>query len=184
MKKSFPWLHSLREIFIKCGQYGLWESQTFPNKEWLKATIKQRLTDLFKNEWYSTIENSSKCTLYRSFKHTFGFEKYLVQTPTTLVNHLIKYRTRNHKLPVETGSWYGIPLCERICELCKADVGDEFHYLLKCPEFSNERKQFLRPSSYTNANILTFEKLMDTTDKAQLVKLCKFIKIILIRVCR
>ena len=52
----------------------------------------------------------------------------------------IKFRTANHKLPVETGRRENIPHAERKCSLCnKNDIGDEFHYLLICLYFATER---------------------------------------------
>ena len=46
---------------------------------------------------------------------------------------IIKYRTGNHRLPVETGRWDDIPLNERKCKICtEDDIGDEYHYLFTC----------------------------------------------------
>ncbi len=53
---------------------------------------------------------------------------------------LIKFRTTNHKLPIETGRWNNIELSERKCNKCNMNtIGDEFHYLLECPLLLNDR---------------------------------------------
>ena len=45
--------------------------------------------------------------------------------------NIIKYKTGNHRLPVDTGRCDVIPSNERKCKLCTTDViGDEYHYLL------------------------------------------------------
>ena len=175
----FPWLKTIKEIFIKCGQYGLWDSQSFPNITWLKKTIQQKLTDLFINKWYSEIEQSSKCNLYRTYKSKFGLEKYLVNTPPNLLFYLVKYRTRNHKLPIENGRWNNIPTNLRICNLCQKDIGDEFHYLLQCTVFSEDRKRFIKKKYFVKPNIYKFHNLMNNPNRKEVVKMCRFIKIIL-----
>ena len=38
----------------------------------------------------------------------FGIENYLKTTPYKLLKFMIKFRTRNHRLPIETGSWTGL----------------------------------------------------------------------------
>ena len=57
------------------------------------------------NEWYSKIENSSNSSFYRVFKRTFGFESYLAELGKSLVYFFVKFRTRNHRFPIETGIW-------------------------------------------------------------------------------
>ena len=55
-----------------------------------------------------------------------------------------RFRLNNHKLPIEYGRWNNIPRELRICNLCNtADLGDEFHYLLKCDYFSEKRKTYI-----------------------------------------
>ena len=65
---------------------------------------------------------------------------YIKFLPNKQVKILTAFRTRNHRLPVELGRWSSIPLSERICLLCNSEIGDEFHYIFKCPHFSESRK--------------------------------------------
>ena len=95
---------------------------------------------------------------------------------------MIKYRTRNNKLPVEIGRWNKIPFNQRICKLCSADIGDEYHYLLICKSIHEIRKKYLKQYFYTNPNTLKFEKLMNTKNKIESRKLCSFIEHILLLV--
>ena len=43
------------------------------------------------------------------------------------------YKKRNHRLSVEVGQWFGIPITERRCNRCASEIGDEYYYLLICP---------------------------------------------------
>ena len=50
-----------------------------------------------------------------------------------------RFRLNNHKVPVEYG-----PRELRICNLCStANLGDEFHYLLKCDYFSEKKERIV-----------------------------------------
>ena len=44
----------------------------------------------------------------------------------------------------ETGRWYNISRNDRLCHLCDSnDIGGEFHYVMTCSFFHNERKYYL-----------------------------------------
>ena len=62
----------------------------------------------------------------------FWFEQYLVSLPINQRNFFMQIRTRNHSLPIVTGRWQKIQHEERLCNLCKSEIGDEFHYVLVC----------------------------------------------------
>ena len=91
-----------------------------------------KLKDLFLQKWRSNIHITSNSNFYKMFKINFQQSEYLKLLPTSLCRKLISFRTRNHKLPVETGRWRSIALNERKCPLCQSDIGDEYHYLLAC----------------------------------------------------
>ena len=93
VKKRYPWFAAIKSIFVKCGMVNIWNSQSVDNSKWLKISIKQKLKDLFTNEWFSQVENSSSCSFYTSFKTSFGFENYLNSLPYSLTCFLIKFRT-------------------------------------------------------------------------------------------
>lgn len=67
--------------------------------------------------------------------------------------------TSNHRLPFEKGRWSEIPLTNRLCPLWGTrDIGDEFHYLLMCPFFRQQKNMciLLYHRKYTNILILVF----------------------------
>ena len=109
-----------------------WDNLNFPKRNWLVKSTKQKLTDLYINEWKNECDNNTSCSTYRIFKTTFGFENYLKSVPAKLRKFLITIRTRNHKLPAEVGRWRRIPRDQRKCHLCDSDIGDEYHYILAC----------------------------------------------------
>ena len=89
---------------------------------------------------------------------------------------LCKFKCTNHKLPIVTGRYQGIPVDERICTLCDIpDVGDEFHYLYKCSYFNDLRIRCLNRQYYINPNMEKTEQLFNVSNKTELLNLAKFI---------
>ena len=81
--------------------------------------------------------------------------------------------------PIETGRWLNIERNERNCSLCNLNkFGDEYHYLLECPFFSNDRRINLGNYFTTRCNILKFKTLLQYINVQKLRKLCNFIRII------
>ena len=109
------------------------------------------------------------------FKHKFEFERYLTILPSNLLHYFSSFRTRNHRLEVETGRWTGIKYDKRKCNLCKAEIGDEYHYLLTCYRLDNIRKSHIKPKCFKRQNIIKYGNLINTNNKAILTLLAKFI---------
>ena len=62
------------------------------------------------------------------------FENYLIDLPELLKYIVCKFRTVNHKLPIEAGRYTRIPRNERVCKMCNSgQLEDEFHVCLECP---------------------------------------------------
>ena len=87
----------------------------------LKKMIKKRLIDQYKQTWYKSVSELSKCLNFESFKHNHGFEKYLTLLPTDLRISFSKFRCTNHKLPIEKGRYLGIASDDRIRNLCNSE---------------------------------------------------------------
>ena len=78
---------------------------------------------------------------------------------------------------MELGRWKGVPYNERLCTFCNNDVGDEYHMMLVCPYFKEDRVKYVRPYYYRNPNTLKFQQLM-TSKQKKLPRLCYYIQII------
>ena len=136
-----PWMACIKDIFDACGLSYIWTNQTFHSFIWLKSYVKETLKTQFVQEWNSIINDSSKCINYRIFKTNFGIENYLLNLPKDLRIILVKLRTCNHRLPIETGRWNNIERNLRICTMCNNNtIGDEFHYIMECDFFFKRQK--------------------------------------------
>jgi len=107
--------------------------------ESFKRIVKQRLNNQFIQEWQSRVAENSVCSNYHLFKKKFCFEEYLTYLPSILRQRVLKFRLSNHRLPIQQRLSLDIPRDEGICTVCDSgEVGDEFHYLLNCP---NEKEK-------------------------------------------
>ena len=89
-----------------------------------------------------------------------------------------KFRCRSSKLPV-VNSVLNVDDVTCLCKLCDLnETGDEFHYIMKCPFFSNDRKRFLKIND-KKINCLQFKQLFTENGLSRLKSLTNFIHIIL-----
>ena len=174
--KSFIWFSEIRNILIACGNVGFWNNLNFPSKKWLVKATKHKLTDLFISDWKKECESNTSCNIYRIFKTSFGFDNYLKIVPSKFRKFLIKIRTRNHKLPVETGRWRRASRELRKCHLCDSDIGDEYHYIMSCKMLKDMRRKYLDSYYLSHPNTFKFSKLMNCKSIQKLKKLCLFIQ--------
>ena len=85
-------------------------------------------------------------------------------------------------MPIVAGRYAKIPLVDRLCKLCtENEIGDEFHYLLKCPYFTEDRNMFIHEYYYMEPNTIKMTQLFELTDSKDLLKLAKFIKKIVLK---
>ena len=178
--KAFKWLNYIKQILISVGMPDLFNQPFINNPRATKTLIKTILNDIYLQEWHAKLQNSSKGRAYNIFKQDLNFETYFNTLNKSSYIPLLKFRTSNYKLPIEIGRWENIPLNERKCTLCnKNDIGDDFHYLFICPYFANDRINFLKPYFYRRPNILKYKDLLSNKNKTILLKLSKFVKIIM-----
>ena len=64
---------------------------------------------------------------------------------------------------------------ERLCIFCNSDIEDEYHFVIKCPIYSDIRVKYIKPAYIRNPSMYKFIKLMSTARKRELVNLSKFV---------
>jgi hypothetical protein len=160
-KFKCDWLSTIHKTLNECGMTDIWLDQSVNiNDKFLKRQIHLSLKDQFVQSWHSELDNSSKCILYKSYKLDFEFEKYLILLNKQSRKLMIKFRTSNHKLPVERGRYANVDRNNRYCDICDRQIlGDEFHLLLECshPTLVAYRNMYLKNCSI---NMFTFVNIM------------------------
>ena len=108
-----------------------------------------------------TQNHSMCCILFILFFWLPTYEKYLDILPTKFRKVLVTFRTSNHRLPIETSRWLGIPFDDRRCTFCYTrQLADEMHFVLECKAFSDIRKTFLNTKFCYRPNIFWFCELL------------------------
>ena len=167
------WLDSIRHYLCTSGYSGIWYCQSFNNPKWLIKSSFQKLKDMFIQSWQADINQTSSTNLYKYTKNHFTRAYYLDKLPGNLCKNLIRFFTRNHRLPIEIGRWQNTPIHERKCTHCN-DLGDEFHYLFVCPIFDYVREQYIDSYTRIRPNMQKFVDLINTDNVIKLKKLSIF----------
>ena len=95
-------------------------------------TIKFRILDIFRQSWYSNINNSSSLSTYSLYKHEFEFEDYVNHVHVNKFRHVLtKVRLSAHSLNIEIGRHNGIDRNHRKSTKCNMNaIETEMHFLL------------------------------------------------------
>ena len=174
------WILFIEKILQDVGLNYIWLSNVVTNINWLCREVQNRLQMQYIQEWNSVVHNSPKCINYRTFKTEFKMEFYISELQPKFYIPIARFRTTNHRLPIERGRWENIERSQRIGTLCnRNEMGDEFHYLFECDFFKETRTIYLPKFYQRHANILKFQKLMSVRNLKLLQQLSRFIFFIL-----
>ena len=118
----------------------VWNNQLNNNTPNVKLII-QRILDIYKQSWYTNINNSNKLDYYSKYKHSLVLEKYInCIFDNKFRISLTKFRLSSHDLAIETGRYTHIPRDQRICLQCNMNnVETEYLFLLVCPKYRELR---------------------------------------------
>ena len=70
----------------------------------------------------------NKLRIYKLFKDNFKFEDYLTMSTANQRRIITKFRISAHKLEIERGRYFNVPVERRICKICKLDIENEIHF--------------------------------------------------------
>ena len=141
--------------------------------------IGKDIKDSYVQSWNESVQNSPSCqSLYKHIKFLFEPEFYLSKLPDSLRIYISKFRTTNHRLPIQRGRYDGTLREERFCRLCDEQaVGDEFHFILQCknPRLIELRSKYLAPYYRFSPTIDKLKELFCNRGR-KLFKLARYLK--------
>lgn len=120
------------------------------------------------------MSTSNKGSNYKNLKSQWGVLPNIYNCNQVNLFALIKYRTANHKLPVEVGRYNGTPFNERSCPFCENSLGDEYHYLLECKRLKSHRNLYIDKNITKRPNMAKYLQLMSSNEFETLNKIGKF----------
>ena len=159
------WVSEVKDMFNSLGLGYIWNLQKVENENDFLKLFRQRLHDIYYQNWVSEVSNSSEGRLYKFLKSKHEFESYL-NLPKHLRISIAKVRMSSHIFLIERGRWLKIERKKRICDLCST-IEDEFHIFIECPRFMDERKKFIPTYLKESQNMYNFVKFLKTNDANQ-----------------
>ena len=143
---------------LVCERLGfkhIWENQGIVGSSKLVSEkIGKNMEHVFRFQWANYIKNNdgrksgmgNKLEMYSTIKTNFDYEKYLdFQQDFRVRRDITKLRISAHRLEIEAGRYKTpkIPTDKRFCKQCGV-VEDEYHLIMKCQKYTNERKLLLQ----------------------------------------
>ena len=172
------WASNVKTLLDNFGFSYVWDNPFTVNLKNFHLTFKDRVIDVFKQEWFNKISLSGSLTLYKDFKQSFGIENYLDVLPSKLRINISKLRLSAHQLRIETGRYARNRLerALRLCTLCDiSDIQDEYHFVLVCLVYDSIRKKYISSFYYKRPNVFKFITLMQSNQLKVLRNLGKYL---------
>ena len=146
------WCTHVFDILKSVSFEHIWQTQTMTNRDLLQ--VKEKLYTNFSSQCMTSINDTNqlpKLRTYKTFKKEFKLEPYLsspLNPHYTLA--LTRFRISSHCLAIETGRYTHpkTPEEKRLCIYCPNKVVEnEVHFLIDCPNYTQERTEFLNAVS-------------------------------------
>ena len=173
---GYKWVNYIKNILDTTGNTYIWLNQYLDNKK--ENDIIQNLKDQELQNLNVKASISSKGRTYMFLKTNWEIEFYLSRLNKEKTRALIRFRTGNHKFPIEIGRHNKVPIENRTCRHCNM-LGDEYHYLLECTKFRLSRNKFLDKKYFIRPNMQKYKELMNCKNLEQINNLATFVIIIL-----
>ena len=171
------WAALVRHLLLSLGFYEVWLNQGVGDYNIFISLLKQRLTDIFIQNWRARLEASTRATFYTSIS-IFQFQPYLEKINITkFIQAFSRLRMSSHRLEVESGRWVrpnSIPLNDRKCRFCNV-LEDEFHFIIECNMFTELRKRYIPKFYLKRPSMIKFIDLINSTNERCIRKLSTFI---------
>ena len=137
------WVSGIREILGKTGFFDVWLNQGVTNVKLFLLEFKQRLIDIYLQDWTASIRDKERYVLYSSIHGGFGNVDYLNNVNVFCLRVALT-QIRLGVLPLRNNTErFSERPDSRFCLFCKNVNEDEHHFLYVCPLYSGLRTKFL-----------------------------------------
>ena len=162
------WVLNIKNELSKLGLAYIWD-ETYIDKRLFKI-IEHRFFDVYKHEMMSSIRNVTRGYTYQYLVDSFCMQFYLLKPIDDVYKkYITRFRVSFHCLNIEHGRYRNELRENRLCILCNLnDIEDEFHFILKCPFYSNLRQTYIKPYYYRNPSVFKLVQLMSVQNVREL----------------
>lgn len=172
------WASFVKDLLSRLGFLEVWLAQGVGDTNVFLSLFKERVKDIFMQEWRSRLENSTRARFYLPISD-FQYQKYLdVINTVKLRKSLSKLRVSSHRLEIEMGRWAKpnkIPIQNRKCRTCDM-LEDEYHFILECSLYTELRKQYIKRYYWNRPSMFKLIQLFKSKNKKVLRNLSTFIE--------
>ena len=171
------WGLNIKNIFCNTGFSHVWYSQGVGDIQLFSSIFKQRLQDIDKQDWVSSVQGMDYLRTYKLIKKDKFVEPYVLHLNNfNIRKYLARFRCGYVNINVNMGRISGIEYEQRSCLFCNSDsIDDEFHFLLICSFHSDLRAKYIPSYFTTYPDIHKFCSLVNSNCKNVCHSLCKFI---------
>ena len=178
-RRKPSWALNVKSLLCNVGMGEAWYNQGVGHPGLFIGLLKQRLRDNFVQDWHSRLESSPRARFYRSIKDNFGRSLYLDKICVKQLRvSMVRLLVSSHSLHIETGRWRRpdpTPPEERFCPHCPQEIEDEYHVIMKCTLYSQERNRLIPTKFWRRPSMQNLKNLINTSNKKTVVGLAKFI---------
>ena len=169
---AVTWVSQVKHLLESNGFGYVWQNQSVDNEREFLKLFKKRLCDIYIQEWYNEVQMTSDSRLYKHIKIDFCYESYMNINNRALRISITKIRLSSNLFKIERGRWGAnrVERRERLCTVCDC-VEDEFHCLVECPRFNNERRGLLPDFLIKNKTMCNFIRMLSTNNVKEQKKL-------------
>ena len=167
------WVKTIRKTLSNLGFAYVLQSGGYVNEKTFLRSLKQRLRDIYQQEWCEKLSSSDRFAFYRSFKSLLHCEYYLSDIDIKKFRDaFIRFRLGCNDLRVNIKA-RDKNFVDTTCPFCE-EIEDETHFLLKCYVYNDLRKKYLCKHLYKNehtsvSNLLAGQAIRKTRDVAMFV---------------
>ena len=170
--QKVTWVSLLKNTLYKIGLGYYWERQDFIDGDTFINVFEQRIKDIYLQDWHSEVMNTSSNRIFKHLKCNFGLETYLNMHNKAFRVAITKIRLSSHVFMIERARWkVKVPeVNERLCTCCKK-IETEYHCLIECPRFTNERMGLVPDFLLKQPNVYNFYNFINCRDEHLLKQL-------------
>ena len=148
------WATLVKNTLFTVGFGYAWMNQGVSDEAAFISLFKQRLNDIYVQEWDSSVLHKDIYSTYRMFKTVFASEKYFEYLEFRCFRDCI-VKLRIGVLPIN-GSAFRQTFSKSenvLCTICNT-IEDEYHFIHKCPLYNEIRKKYLDDINQSYIDIL------------------------------
>ena len=170
--RTVTWVSLVKNHLFSIGLGMFWERQQVFGEDSFLRTFSQRIHDIYLQNWSAEVMDTSENRLFKHIKQNFCLESYLNMSNKGLRVAITKIRLSSHVFMIERARWnVRIPkLKDRVCAYCNV-IESEYHVLIECPRFTNERYGCVPQDLIKYPNMSNFKKFLTSSDENIQVKL-------------